>query len=58
LKLLDNGLSLNILFDVNELIVDALLPQKFLAALAITAPIGAVEFDIGMRHYTCLLSRE
>ena len=37
--------------------MDALLSKEFLAAFAVTTPVGAIELNIGMRHIIRFLSR-
>src|SRR3989440_8971195 len=56
LHLLHRGLAFFILLNVDKIIVDALLSQKFFAAFAIAAPIGTIEFDVCMRHISRFLS--
>src|SRR5712691_1534984 len=50
LDFLHKGLALHILFDVDKFVVDALLSQEFFTEFAITAPVRAVKFDVGMSH--------
>jgi hypothetical protein len=50
LHLPHKGLACAVFLDVDKLVVDALLSEKFFAALAVAAPVSAIELDGGVRH--------